>query len=249
MIATWLLSVLAPIAQARVDPRWDRWLARARFSCNCRRVARGTRLRLSRDTTPSTADESAATSCARAFLTAASSSEVADVDALIASLLGKPGAVTGLQNASRSTRCRVKSLRDCRCPRPSPTRCSQIASESVALEAVRQRLTPALRSHRLLRRGRRPCVPRARDFVVGALFQNRRFDRTDSLYVWGSLADRRSDGLVDARALVPSTYTRCATRRRRWYAIVRVCPDHGPRYLFAIRAAALGLAPSGARRP
>jgi putative peptidoglycan lipid II flippase len=167
------------------------------------------------------------------------------IDALIASLLGT-GAVTGLQNASTLYTLPVSLFGMSVSAAELPAMSSIASADAAALEAVRQRLNIGLRRIAYF------VVPSAMaflalgDVVVGALFQTGRFDRADSLYVWGILAGSAVGLLASTLGrLYSSTYYALRdTRTPLRYAIIRVVLTTMLGYLFAIPLPrALGLAP------
>jgi putative peptidoglycan lipid II flippase len=167
------------------------------------------------------------------------------VDAVLASLLGT-GAVTGLQNASTLYTLPVSLFGMSVSAAELPAMSSIASGDQAAIEAVRRRLNSGLRRIAYF------VVPSAvaflalGDVVVGALFQTGRFDRLDSLYVWGILAGS-SVGLLASTLgrLYSSTYYALRdTKTPLRFAIVRVTLTTLLGYLFAIPLPpALGLAP------
>jgi len=167
------------------------------------------------------------------------------VDAVLASLLGT-GAVTGLQNASTLYTLPVSLFGMSVSAAELPAMSSIASGDPAAIEAVRRRLNSGLRRIAYF------VVPSAvaflalGDVVVGALFQTGRFDRLDSLYVWGILAGS-SVGLLASTLgrLYSSTYYALRdTKTPLRFAIVRVTLTTLLGYLFAIPLPpALGLAP------
>jgi putative peptidoglycan lipid II flippase len=167
------------------------------------------------------------------------------IDALIASLLGT-GAVTGLQNASTLYTLPVSLFGMSVSAAELPAMSSIASGDAAALDAVRQRLNAGLRRIAYF------VVPSAMaflalgDVVVGALFQTGRFDRTDSLYVWGILAGSAVGLLASTLGrLYSSTYYALRdTKTPLRYAIVRVVLTTVLGYLFALPLPrALGVAP------
>ncbi len=167
------------------------------------------------------------------------------VDALLASLLGT-GAVTGLQNASTLYTLPVSLFGMSVSAAELPTMSSIASGDAAAIDALRRRLDTGLRRIAYF------VVPSAMaflalgDVVVGALFQTGRFDRIDSLYVWGILAGSAVGLLASTLGrLYSSTYYALRdTRTPLRFAIVRVVLTTVLGYLFAIPLPpALGLAP------
>jgi len=167
------------------------------------------------------------------------------IDALIASLLGT-GAVTGLQNASTLYTLPVSLFGMSVSAAELPAMSSIASGDAAALDAVRQRLNAGLRRIAYF------VVPSAvaflalGDVVVGALFQTGRFDRADSLYVWGILAGSAVGLLASTLGrLYSSTYYALRdTKTPLRYAIIRVTLTTILGYLFALPLPrALGLAP------
>jgi putative peptidoglycan lipid II flippase len=167
------------------------------------------------------------------------------VDALLASLLGT-GAVTGLQNASTLYTLPVSLFGMSVSAAELPAMSSIGSGDAAALDAVRRRLNTGLRRIAYF------VVPSAMaflalgDVVVGALFQTGRFDRIDSLYVWGILAGSAVGLLASTLGrLYSSTYYALRdTKTPLRFAIVRVALTTVLGYLFAIPLPpALGLAP------
>jgi putative peptidoglycan lipid II flippase len=166
------------------------------------------------------------------------------VDALIASLLGT-GAVTGLQNASTLYTLPVSLFGMSVSAAELPEMSAVASGDAAALAAVRARLDTGLRRIAYF------VVPSAMaflalgDVVVGALFQTGRFDRSDSLYVWGILAGSAVGLLASTLGrLYSSTYYALRdTRTPLRYAVLRVVLTTVLGYLFAIPLPrALGLA-------
>jgi putative peptidoglycan lipid II flippase len=156
------------------------------------------------------------------------------VDALLASLLGT-GAVTGLQNAQTLYTLPV-SLFGMSVSAVELTTMSGIAGVEAAGAALRPRLDAGLRQIAFF------VVPSALaflalgDVIAGALFQTGRFDRRDSLYVWGILAGSGVGLLASTLGrLYSSTYYALRdTRTPLRYAIVRVVLTTALGYVFAI---------------
>ena len=166
------------------------------------------------------------------------------VDSLIASLLGT-GAVTGLQNASTLYTLPVSLFGMSVSAAELPAMSGIATGDGTARDAVRARLNSGLRRIAFF------VVPSAMaflalgDVVVAALFQTGRFDRSDSLYVWGILAGSAVGLLASTLGrLYSSTYYALRdTRTPLRYAIVRVVLTTVLGYLCAIPLPrALGLA-------
>jgi putative peptidoglycan lipid II flippase len=157
------------------------------------------------------------------------------IDALIASLLGT-GAVTGLQNASTLYTLPVSLFGISVSAAELPAMSGIASGDPAALEALRRRLDAGLRRIAFF------VVPSAMaflalgDVVVAALFQTGRFDRADSLYVWGILAGSAVGLLASTLGrLYSSTYYALRdTRTPVRYAIVRVALTTVLGYAFAI---------------
>ena len=145
------------------------------------------------------------------------------VDSLIASLLGT-GAVTGLQNASTLYTLPVSLFGMSVSAAELPAMSAVVSGDAAALDAVRRRLDDGLRRIAYF------VVPSAvaflalGDVIVGALFQTGRFDRADSIYVWGILAGSAVGLLASTLGrLYSSTYYALRdTRTPLGYAILRV---------------------------
>jgi putative peptidoglycan lipid II flippase len=166
------------------------------------------------------------------------------VDSLIASLLGT-GAVTGLQNASTLYTLPVSLFGMSVSAAELPAMSGIASGAQTALEALRARLNAGLRHIAFF------VVPSAMaflalgDVVVAALFQTGRFDRADSLYVWGILAGSAVGLLAQTLGrLYSSTYYALRdTKTPLRFAIVRVVLTTVLGYLCAIPLPrALGLA-------
>ncbi|MBW8862070.1 MAG: murein biosynthesis integral membrane protein MurJ [Acidobacteria bacterium] len=166
------------------------------------------------------------------------------IDSLIASLLGT-GAVTGLQNASTLYTLPVSLFGMSVSAAELPAMSGIATGDAAAREAVRGRLNSGLRRIAFF------VVPSAMaflalgDVVVAALFQTGRFDRSDSLYVWGILAGSAVGLLASTLGrLYSSTYYALRdTRTPLRYAVVRVVLTTVLGYLCAIPLPrALGLA-------
>jgi len=157
------------------------------------------------------------------------------IDALLASLLGT-GAVTGLQNASTLYTLPVSLFGMSVSAAELPAMSSIASGDAAAIDAVRRRLNIGLRRIAYF------VVPSAMaflalgDVVVGALFQTGRFDRIDSLYVWGILAGSAVGLLASTLGrLYSSTYYALRdTKTPLRFAIVRVVLTTVLGYLFAI---------------
>jgi putative peptidoglycan lipid II flippase len=157
------------------------------------------------------------------------------IDALIASLLGT-GAVTGLQNASTLYTLPVSLFGMSVSAAELPAMASIASGDPEAIERVRLRLDAGLRRIAFF------IVPSAvaflalGDVIAGALFQTGRFDRTDTLYVWGILAGSAVGLLASTLGrLYSSTYYALRdTRTPLRYAIVRVVLTTILGFLFAI---------------
>jgi len=145
------------------------------------------------------------------------------IDALIASLLGT-GAVTGLQNASTLYTLPVSLFGISVSAAELPAMSAVADGDAAALDALRRRLDDGLRRIAYF------VVPSAMaflalgDVIVGALFQTGRFDRADSLYVWGILAGSAVGLLASTLGrLYSSTYYALRdTRTPLRYAMLRV---------------------------
>jgi putative peptidoglycan lipid II flippase len=157
------------------------------------------------------------------------------IDQLIASLLGT-GAVTGLQNASTLYTLPVSLFGMSVSAAELPEMSGLATGDAAALEQVRRRLDAGLRRIAFF------IVPSAvaflavGDVIAGALFQTGRFERTDTLYVWGILAGSAVGLLASTLGrLYSSTYYALRdTRTPLRYAIVRVALTTILGYLFAI---------------
>jgi putative peptidoglycan lipid II flippase len=157
------------------------------------------------------------------------------IDALIASLLGT-GAVTGLQNASTLYTLPVSLFGMSVSAAELPAMSSIASGDPAALQQLRRRLDAGLRRIAFF------VVPSAvaflalGDVVAGALFQTGRFERTDTLYVWGILAGSAVGLLASTLGrLYSSTYYALRdTKTPLHYAIVRVVLTTILGYLFAI---------------
>jgi len=157
------------------------------------------------------------------------------IDQLIASLLGT-GAVTGLQNASTLYTLPVSLFGMSVSAAELPAMSSIALGDPDAMEQVRRRLDAGLRRIAFF------IVPSAvaflalGDVIAGALFQTGRFDRADTVYVWGILAGSAVGLLASTLGrLYSSTYYALRdTRSPLLYAIVRVVLTTVLGYLFAI---------------
>jgi putative peptidoglycan lipid II flippase len=157
------------------------------------------------------------------------------VDALIASLLGT-GAVTGLQNASTLYTLPVSLFGISVSAAELPAMSAVASGDAAAVDAVRQRLDAGLRRIAYF------VVPSAMaflalgDVVVGALFQTGRFDRTDTLTVWGILAGSAVGLLASTLGrLYSSTYYALRdTKTPLRYAVLRVVLTTVLGYLCAV---------------
>ena len=157
------------------------------------------------------------------------------IDQLIASLLGT-GAVTGLQNASTLYTLPVSLFGMSVSAAELPAMSSIATGDPDAMEQVRRRLDAGLRRIAFF------IVPSAvaflalGDVIAGALFQTGRFDRTDTLYVWGILAGSAVGLLASTLGrLYSSTYYALRdTKSPLRYALVRVALTTVLGYLFAI---------------
>ena len=157
------------------------------------------------------------------------------IDQLIASLLGT-GAVTGLQNASTLYTLPVSLFGMSVSAAELPAMSSIATGDPDAMEQVRRRLDAGLRRIAFF------IVPSAvaflalGDVIAGALFQTGRFDRADTVYVWGILAGSAVGLLASTLGrLYSSTYYALRdTRTPLQYAIVRVVLTTVLGYLCAI---------------
>src|SRR5262249_39761314 len=145
------------------------------------------------------------------------------IDSLIASLLGT-GAVTGLRNASTLYTLPVSLFGMSVSAAELPAMSAVASGDAAALDAVRLRLDDGLRRIAYF------VVPSAMaflalgDVIVGALFQTGRFERTDSVFVWGILAGSAVGLLASTLGrLYSSTYYALRdTKTPLRYAILRV---------------------------
>ena len=167
------------------------------------------------------------------------------IDALIASLLGT-GAVTGLLNASTLYTLPVSLFGMSVSAAELPAMSAVASGDAAAVDAVRQRLDAGLRRIAYF------VVPSAvaflalGDVVVGALFQTGRFDRTDTLTVWGILAGSAVGLLASTLGrLYSSTYYALRdTKTPLRYAVLRVTLTTLLGYLCAVPLPrALNIAP------
>jgi len=167
------------------------------------------------------------------------------VDQLIASLLGT-GAVTGLQNASTLYTLPVSLFGMSVSAAELPAMSETIGVDPAAFEKLRARLNAGLRNIAFF------IVPSAvaflalGDVIVGALFQTGRFQRADSLIVWGILAGSAVGLLASTLGrLYSSTYYALRdTRTPLRFAIVRVALTTVLGYVCAIPLPRwLGIAP------
>jgi putative peptidoglycan lipid II flippase len=157
------------------------------------------------------------------------------IDQLIASLLGT-GAVTGLQNASTLYTLPVSLFGMSVSAAELPEMSSIAHGDPGAMEQLRQRLDAGLRRIAFF------IIPSAvaflalGDVIAGALFQTGRFDRADTVYVWGILAGSAVGLLASTLGrLYSSTYYALRdTKSPLQYAIVRVVLTTVLGYLFAI---------------
>ncbi len=157
------------------------------------------------------------------------------IDQLIASLLGT-GAVTGLQNASTLYTLPVSLFGMSVSAAELPAMSGIAAGDPDAMDQMRRRLDAGLRRIAFF------IIPSAvaflalGDVIAGALFQTGRFDRTDTVYVWGILAGSAVGLLASTLGrLYSSTYYALRdTKSPLRYAIVRVVLTIVLGYLFAI---------------
>ena len=157
------------------------------------------------------------------------------IDQLIASLLGT-GAVTGLQNASTLYTLPVSLFGMSVSAAELPAMSCIATGDPEAMEQVRRRLDAGLRRIAFF------IVPSAvaflalGDVIAGALFQTGRFDRSDTVYVWGILAGSAVGLLASTLGrLYSSTYYALRdTKSPLQYAIIRVVLTTVLGYLFAI---------------
>ena len=157
------------------------------------------------------------------------------IDQVIASWLGT-GAVTGLQNASTLYTLPVSLFGMSVSAAELPAMSSIAMGDADAMEQLRRRLDAGLRRIAFF------IVPSAMaflalgDVIAGALFQTGRFDRTDTLYVWGILAGSAVGLLAQTLGRLYSSayYALRDTKSPLQYAIVRVVLTTVLGYLFAI---------------
>jgi putative peptidoglycan lipid II flippase len=157
------------------------------------------------------------------------------IDQVIASWLGT-GAVTGIQNASTLYTLPISLFGMSVSAAELPAMSSIATGDPNAMEQVRRRLDAGLRNIAFF------IVPSAvaflalGDVIAGALFQTGRFDRADTVYVWGILAGS-SVGLLAqtlGRLYASTYYALRDTKSPLQYAIVRVVLTTVLGYLFAI---------------
>src|SRR5471030_3263403 len=157
------------------------------------------------------------------------------IDQVIASWLGT-GAVTGLQNASTLYTLPVRLFGMSVSAAELPAMSSIAMGDADAMEQLRRRLDAGLRRIAFF------IVPSAMaflalgDVIAGALFQTGRFDRADTLYVWGILAGSAVGLLAQTLGRLYSSayYALRDTKSPLQYAIVRVVLTTVLGYLFAI---------------
>jgi putative peptidoglycan lipid II flippase len=157
------------------------------------------------------------------------------IDQLIASLLGT-GAVTGLSNASTLYTLPVSLFGMSVSAAELPAMSSIAMGDPDAMEQVRRRLDAGLRRIAFF------IIPSAvaflalGDVIAGALFQTGRFERADTVYVWGILAGSAVGLLAQTLGrLYSSTYYALRdTRSPLQYAVVRLVLTTVLGYLFAI---------------
>jgi putative peptidoglycan lipid II flippase len=157
------------------------------------------------------------------------------IDQLIASLLGT-GAVTGLQNASTLYTLPISLFGMSVSAAELPAMSSIATGDPGATEQLRRRLDAGLRRIAFF------IVPSAvaflalGDVIAGALFQTGRFERADTLYVWGILAGSAVGLLASTLGRLYSSayYALRDTRSPLQYAIVRVALTTVLGYVFAI---------------
>ena len=157
------------------------------------------------------------------------------IDQVIASWLST-GAVTGLQNASTLYTLPVSLFGMSVSAAELPAMSGIAGADPASIERVRLRLDAGLRRIAFF------IVPSAvaflaiGDVIAGALFQTGRFERTDTLYVWGILAGSAVGLLASTLGrLYSSTYYALRdTKTPLRYAIVRVALTTILGYLFAI---------------
>jgi putative peptidoglycan lipid II flippase len=157
------------------------------------------------------------------------------VDQLIASLLGT-GAVTGLQNASTLYTLPVSLFAISVSAAELPAMSRTIGVDPAGFDKLRGSLNVGLRRIAFF------VVPSAvaflalGDIIVAALFQTGRFQRADSLIVWGILAGSTVGLLASTLARLYSStyYALLDTRTPLTYAIIRVVLTTVLGYLCAI---------------
>ena len=157
------------------------------------------------------------------------------IDQVIASWLGT-GAVTGIQNASTLYTLPISLFGMSVSAAELPAMSSIAIGDPDAIEQVRRRLDAGLRNIAFF------IVPSAvaflalGDVIAGALFQTGRFDRADTMYVWGILAGSAVGLLAQTlgRLYASTYYALRDTRSPLQYAIVRVVLTTVLGYLFAI---------------
>jgi putative peptidoglycan lipid II flippase len=157
------------------------------------------------------------------------------IDQLIASLLGT-GAVTGLQNASTLYTLPVSLFGMSVSAAELPAMSGIASGDPGAMEQLRGRLDAGLRRIAFF------IVPSAvaflalGDVIAGALFQTGRFERADTLYVWGILAGSAVGLLASTLGRLYSSayYALRDTKSPLQYAIVRVVLTTTLGYVFAI---------------
>ena len=167
------------------------------------------------------------------------------IDQVIASWLGT-GAVTGIQNASTLYTLPISLFGMSVSAAELPAMSSIAIGDPDAMEQVRRRLDAGLRTIAFF------IVPSAvaflalGDVIAGALFQTGRFERADTVYVWGILAGSAVGLLAQTlgRLYASTYYALRDTKSPLRYAIVRVVLTTVLGYLFAIplpRALGVGL--------
>jgi putative peptidoglycan lipid II flippase len=157
------------------------------------------------------------------------------IDQLIASLLGT-GAVTGLQNASTLYTLPVSLFGMSVSAAELPAMSGIASGDPGSIEQLRGRLDAGLRRIAFF------IIPSAvaflalGDVIAGALFQTGRFERADTLYVWGILAGSAVGLLASTLGRLYSSayYALRDTKSPLQYAIVRVVLTTVLGYVFAI---------------
>ena len=157
------------------------------------------------------------------------------IDQLIASLLGT-GAVTGLQNASTLYTLPVSLFGMSVSAAELPAMSGIASGDPGSIEQLRRRLDAGLRRIAFF------IIPSAvaflalGDVIAGALFQTGRFERADTLYVWGILAGSAVGLLASTLGRLYSSayYALRDTKSPLQYAIVRVVLTTVLGYVFAI---------------